>query len=185
LHSEENVKIRRVVTGHDASGKAVFASDSEVDAIVSPLMPGCEFHRMWSLDEAPTFPDEGVETPGTAWYPPVGGVRFAFFTLPPADTTPPPPDDLDFPAVLADIERQMPGILAPLDPNDPGMHKTDTVDFEVVVSGELWLELDDGVATLLKPGDTVVQNGTRHRWTNKGATPAVLALFLTGAKRAG
>ena len=47
------------------------------------------------------------------------------------------------------------------------------------------LELDDGVERVLRPGDTVVQNGTRHRWGNRGTEPAVLAVFITGARRAG
>jgi len=61
------------------------------------------------------------------------------------------------------------------------MHTTDTIDFEVVLSGEVVLELDDGVEKVLRVGDTVVQNGTRHRWSNRGSVPAVLAVILLGA----
>ena len=61
------------------------------------------------------------------------------------------------------------------------MHTTPTVDFEVVVSGRVVLELDDGAKVELGPGDTVVQNGTRHRWSNPGTEPATLAAFLIGA----
>ena len=52
----------------------------------------------------------------------------------------------------------------------PGMHTTATIDFEVVLDGEIWLELDDGVEVHLRAGDTVVQNGTRHAWRNHGDT---------------
>jgi quercetin dioxygenase-like cupin family protein len=62
------------------------------------------------------------------------------------------------------------------------MHTTPTIDFEVVLSGEVVLELDDGAEVTLRPGDTVVQNGTRHRWRNSGAEPAVLAVFIAGAR---
>jgi hypothetical protein len=93
------MRVRRVVTGHDASGKAVVASDTEVDGIRPAL------------------------TPGT----------------------------------------------------------TDTIDFEVVLYGEVWLELDDGVEVHLRAGDTVVQNGTRHAWRNHGDTTARLAVFIVGA----
>jgi quercetin dioxygenase-like cupin family protein len=55
----------------------------------------------------------------------------------------------------------------------------------VVLSGELILELDDGVETVLRPGDTAVKNGTRHRWGNRGAEPAVMAVFMVGTHRAG
>ena len=75
----------------------------------------------------------------------------------------------------------MPGLAAYLEPDAPGMHTTDTIDFEVVLEGEVWLELDDGVEVHLRPGDTVVQNGTRHAWRNHGDTTARLAVFLIGA----
>jgi quercetin dioxygenase-like cupin family protein len=65
------------------------------------------------------------------------------------------------------------------------MHTTDTIDFEYVVSGEVWLELDDGVEVKLSAGDTLVQNGTRHAWRNKSAEPCALVVFLVGAHRAG
>jgi quercetin dioxygenase-like cupin family protein len=63
----------------------------------------------------------------------------------------------------------------------PGMHTTATVDFEVVLSGSATLELDDGAMVTLHAGDTVVQNGTRHRWANPGDVPVVIAVFLVGA----
>ena len=56
------------------------------------------------------------------------------------------------------------------------MHTTDTVDFDVVVSGEIWLELDDGAEVKLEAGDCVVQNGTRHSWHNRSSEPCVLAV---------
>jgi mannose-6-phosphate isomerase-like protein (cupin superfamily) len=65
----------------------------------------------------------------------------------------------------------------------PGMHTTDSVDFDVVVFGEVVLELDDGVEALLKPGDCVVQNGTRHAWHNRSAEKCMLVSCLIGAER--
>ena len=61
------------------------------------------------------------------------------------------------------------------------MHTTSTIDFEVVLSGEVVLKLHDGATVHLRPGDTVVQNGTRHRWSNPGTEPATLVVFLVGA----
>jgi mannose-6-phosphate isomerase-like protein (cupin superfamily) len=113
----------------------------------------------------------------------VGGYRFGLLTVPPA--TVPAPADLDIQAGLAEMEEKLPGLPAYVEPDNPGMHTTDTIDFEVVLSGEVILELDDGVEKVLRPGDTVVQNGTRHRWANRGTEPAVLAVFLIGAHRAG
>ena len=77
-----------------------------------------------------------------------------------------------------------PGLLRYMDPSDPGMHATDTIDFEVVLEGTVILELDDGAEVTLNPGDTVVQNGTRHRWENPDNKPARMALFICGANHA-
>ena len=63
------------------------------------------------------------------------------------------------------------------------MHTTDTVDFDVIVSGEVYLELDDAAEVLLKKGDCVVQNGTRHAWRNRSRQPCVIAVTLVGAER--
>ena len=176
------MEVRRVVTGHTTDGKSVFVSDEMVAPTAPALMPGLEFHRLWSGDAAPTFPDNGTQPPPGAYFPPVGGFRFGFFTLPPSGQ-PGPPTDIDVSAALADLERDLPGLMAHMEPDEPGMHTTDTVDFEVVLSGQVVLELDDGAERVLRPGDTVVQNGTRHRWSNRGAEPAVLAVFIAGAHR--
>lgn len=172
--------VRRVVTGHDADGKAVFASDEEVEPVVLDLLPGSEFHRLWGGDETPRFPDDGSHPSATSYFPPVGGFRFGLFTIPP-DGGAGAPADLDIEAALAQLEEELPGLAGHLEIDDPGMHTTATIDFEVVLSGTATLELDDGAKVDLRPGDTVVQNGTRHRWSNSGDEPAVLALFITGA----
>jgi uncharacterized cupin superfamily protein len=69
------------------------------------------------------------------------------------------------------------------DGDEPGMHRTDSTDFGVVLSGNVVLELDDGVELSLSPGDVVVQNGTRHRWRVVGGVPATVAAFIIGAHR--
>jgi mannose-6-phosphate isomerase-like protein (cupin superfamily) len=176
------MKVRRVVTGHDANGKAVFASDVEVDPLTVSLLPGAEFHRLWGGDQPPTFPDDGAPPAQPAYFPPVGGYRFGFFTLPPESSQ--ESGALDVQAAMAEMEEKLPGLTSYMEADNPGMHTTDTIDFEVVLSGQVVLELDDGAETVLRPGDTVVQNGTRHRWANRGSEPAVLAVFITGAHRA-
>ncbi len=136
--------VRRVVTGHTPEGKAVVSSDTEVDQEEW-------FNYLWRTDHIPTFPDDGAPSPAPDFFPPLYGIRFGIFTLPP-DTT-------------------------------AGMHISDTIDFEYIISGEMWLELDDGVEILLKPGDTVVQNGTIHAWHNRGSEPCRLVYWMTGAHR--
>ena len=176
------MKVRRVVTGHGIRDRSVFASDDEVEPITSPLMPGLEFHWLWGGDETPTFPDSGAMPARTTYFPPAGGYRFGFFTLPPTGQPPPPPN-LDVPAAVAELEARLPGFRGHFESKNPERHTTDTIDLAVVLSGRVVLELDDGAERELHPGDTVIQNGTRHRWHNPGDVPAVIAVFLAGAIR--
>jgi mannose-6-phosphate isomerase-like protein (cupin superfamily) len=168
--------VRRVVTGHDESGKSVFVSDEKV----APL-PQTGFHRLWGGDETPQFPDDGTLPGHHMYFPPIGGFRFGMFALPPESTA---GSDIDATASLADLEDEVPGLLRYMDPSEPGMHTTDTIDFEVVLEGTVALELDDGAEVRLNAGDTVVQNGTRHRWKNQGDTTARIAVFMCGASHA-
>jgi hypothetical protein len=174
------MEVRLVVTGHDSSGKAVFVSDSSVAPVVPDLLPGNEFHRLWGGDLTPRFPDDGAQPEAVQYFPSVGGFRFGLFTIPPDGGAGAPPD-LDFEAAMAEVEEKLPGLAGHMEPADPGMHTTATIDFEVVLQGSVGLELDDGAKVTLGVVDTVVQNGTRHRWSNAGTEPAVLAVFICGA----
>ena len=175
------MKIRRVVTGHTPAGKATVAGDTEVDAVTIALAPGTEFHRLWGADAPPTFPDDGSPHPFPTYFPPVGGFRFGLFTIPPKSMTPSAP--LDPEGALKEVEEKLPGLIAHMEQDNPGMHTTNTIDFEYVISGEVWLELDNGVEVHLREGDTVVQNGTRHAWRNKGSKPCRMVAMLVGAYR--
>jgi len=175
------MKVRRVVTGHTPEGKAIIASDAEVDAITPALTPGAEYHRLWGADETPAFPDDGSPRPFPVYFPPVGGFRFGLFTVPPQSVK--LPEQFDYAAAFQEYEEKLPGLLATTEPDHPGMHTSDTIDFEYVISGEVWLELDDGVEVHLRPGDTVIQNGTRHAWRNKGPETCRMVVCLIGAHR--
>ncbi len=172
--------VRRVVTGHDAAGKAVFVDDELVEPVTISLVPGMEFHRLWAADEPCTFPDDGSNPAAARYFPPVGGFRFGFFNVPP-DDRPELPADLDITAALTELETKLPGLAEYTEADNPGMHTTATVDYGVVISGQAILELDDGVTVTLNPGDSYIQNGTRHRWSNSGDVPAVIAVTLVGA----
>jgi mannose-6-phosphate isomerase-like protein (cupin superfamily) len=173
--------IRRVVTGHDKDGKAIVVDDELVAPVVLSLVPGNEFHRLWGADSVRSFPDDGSPPEFPDYFPPVNGFRFGFFTIPP-DGGAGAPADLDLDAALAEFEEKLPGMGRYLDHEEPGMHTTATVDYGVVISGQATLELDDGVKVVLNPGDSYIQNGTRHRWSNTGDVPAVMAITLIGAQ---
>ncbi len=171
--------IRRVVTGHDKDGNAVFASDEEVEPITSDLVPGMEFFRLWGSDEMRRFPDDGSHPSAPAYFPLRGGFRFGLFTVPPDSTV--MIEDVDFEAAFGEIEAKLPGMMAHMEPDAPGMHTTASVDYEYVVSGKVVLELDDGATRELSAGDTVIQNGTRHAWRNPYDEPCLLVVVLVGA----
>lgn len=103
-------------------------------------------------------------------------------TIAPGELTPSP--NLDVTAAWEELERQAPGAAAAMEPDAPGMHTTDTLDYILVVAGEVTLELDDGDQTVLRAGDVVVQNGTRHAWRNHGVEPCTIVGVAVGAERA-
>ena len=175
------MNVRRVVTGQTAEGKSVFVSDEQVAPVTLSQITGPEFHRLWGEDRTPALPTDGTPPPQPTYFPPAGGFRVGFFTLPPANQ--PIPPDLDVAAMFAEMADKLPGMAEVMEPDHPGMHTTDTVDLDLVISGEVFLELDDGAEVRLGPGDCVVQNGTRHAWHNRSDQPAVLFVALIGAYR--
>ncbi|MCR6482728.1 cupin domain-containing protein [Amycolatopsis sp. OK19-0408] len=173
--------VRRVVTGQDTEGKARVVDDRAVEPITSALLPGCAAYRLWGRDDQPTLPDAGTPPRAEAYYPPPGGSRFMINTIAPGELVPPP--GLDEATALAELERLMPGAMAATEPGTAGMHTTDSLDYVMVVSGEVTLELDDGERTTVRAGDVVVQNGTRHAWHNHGTEPCTIVGVAVGADR--
>ena len=173
--------IRCVVTGQNESGKSVIVRNTSIKPVSAALFPGYEFHRVWGSDSSPQLPSDGTPPAQPRYFPPKNGFRFGFFTLPP-DTSA-RADQIDTASALEEVQQKLPGLLDVVERDHPGMLTTDTVDFDVVISGEVILELDDGVEVLLKPGDCVIQNGTRHAWHNRSSDKCVIAVTLLGAKR--
>jgi quercetin dioxygenase-like cupin family protein len=143
---------RRVVTGHDQVGKSVFLSDGPPP--VSRTAPdGASFHELWSTPAAPA--------PLTATEPD------------PADgpvAVPPPAH-----GTKIRINWFPPGLVSPV-------HRTESVDYGIVIDGEVVLVLDDGAETTVYPGDVVIQRGTSHRWENRGGRPAQMVFVLVDAE---
>ena len=173
--------MRRVVTGMTPAGKSVFVSDGEVPPITLAMMPGGDQYRIWGADETVQLPLDGSPPRAVDFFPGAEGFRFGFFTVPPAGVA--PPSDLDMDAALAEANEKLPGALEFMEADNPGMHTTNTVDFILVLSGEISLELDDGQTVQLRTGDCVVQNGTRHAWRNTTSAPCFMAYAVVGARR--
>ena len=160
------MKVRTVVTGHDAKGRAVFVRDEQVDGTPIPSLGELAF--LWNADEPATYPNAGNNPAAPGIFPPVGGIRFIMTTYSP-----------EFNVVAPEPTPEM----HVEDGDELGMHRTDTTDFGILLSGKIVVELDDSAEVLLSPGDVVVQNGTRHRWRVVGDVPATMAVFIIGAHR--
>jgi mannose-6-phosphate isomerase-like protein (cupin superfamily) len=170
-----------VVTGQNESGKSVIISNTPIEPVRLALLPGYEFHRIWGSDSIPELPSDGTAPLQPRYFPPKSGFRFGFFIIPPDTTT--SVDQIGTASALEEIQQKLPGMIDVLEPDHPGMHTTDTVDFDVIVSGEVYLELDDGAEVLLKAGECVIQNGTRHAWHNRSSEKCVIAVAIVGAER--
>ena len=143
------LNLRRVVTGHDANGRAVVKIDEVSKNLVSSR-PGSTACVDWTTESFPVNntgdADEGLRKVGTT---------------------------LNNGTVFRVVEFA-PGVA-------PRVHRTDSIDYAVVMSGEIDMELDDSVVHL-KAGDVLVQRGTIHNWVNRGTQPCVIAFILIDAK---
>jgi len=175
--------IRRIVTGHDGRGRTVVALDGtppRSDAY--KRIPGLISRLVWATEATPKLPFGGVDPtpPVSSFVPARGETRLLVVTFPPDSVFLAP--DFDPAAAAAENLALSPGLAERFEPD--GMHTTDTVDYGIVLDGEIWLELDDDHTERLRQHDVVVQNGTRHAWRNKTDRPATLAFVLIGAQRA-
>jgi quercetin dioxygenase-like cupin family protein len=143
------LRVRRVITGHDASGKAIVKID-EVAPHVFTGRPGATGVNIWTTVGFPV--DNGGEDDA--------GLRPVGTTLPGG--------------TIFRVLEFAPGLAA-------RNHRTDSIDYIVVISGEIDMELDDSVVHL-QAGDVMVQRGTIHNWVNRGTSPCVLAVILIAAK---
>jgi len=177
--------IRRVVTGHDSNGRSVLLSDGATPrTVVFQSIPGHAFAQVWTTPPSPVLQAGGADpTEGQlSLLPAPGETSFLIVTFPPDSTMSAP--GFDPAAAGEECVARMPDLAGTFEPDCPGMHRTDTMDYAIVLSGEVWLEVDDGNETLLRPTDVVVQQGTRHAWRNKTEAPAIVAFFMVGAHRA-
>jgi quercetin dioxygenase-like cupin family protein len=175
--------IHRVVTGHDAQGKARVVSDGPLPAVIElQAIPGTVFHEVWSTHASPAPVDNGADptTGPLTLPPPKGGTRLRFVDI--------PPDSPEFLAhgaarmkqAFSQIGDEQASTVKPDSPH-PLMHRTESVDYGVVIEGELTLVLDEG-EVLLKPGSVVVQRGTNHAWANRSGKPCRMLFVLVDGR---
>jgi quercetin dioxygenase-like cupin family protein len=174
-------EIRRVVTGVTAEGNSVVVSDDGVPPTAIRLIQGVEFYLMWGTEDG--VPAVGPQDPTPhvqPFFPGPGGTRLQFVRLMPAEVH---EQAAPIEELLAEAEATFHGMVSAFEPGRPGVHTTDSVDYGIVVDGDVHMELDGGVEVPLSAGDVVVQRGARHAWHNYGDKPALLMFAMIGARR--
>ena len=171
--------IHRVVTGHDAQGNAVVTSDGALPSVIElAAIPGTVFHEVWNTDATPVRVDNAPDpTDGPLVLPPPsGGTRLRFVDI--------PPDTADYlahgaermHAAFSEIGDAGASTVKANSPH-PLMHRTESIDYGVVIAGELTLVLDDSEVQL-QPGSVVIQRGTNHAWANRSHQPCRMLFVL-------
>lgn len=171
--------IVRTVTGHDSEGKAVVRSHGPLPTVAEiSAIAGTVFHEVWSTTGTPAPVDDGPDpTIGPLQLkPPPGGTRIRFVDI--------PPDTEDFlrhgaqrmQAAFSQIGDAAASTVGAHSPH-PLMHRTESVDYGIVIEGELTLVLDDSEVAL-RPGSVVIQRGTNHAWANRSGRPCRMLFIL-------
>lgn len=168
--------VRRVVTGHTPEGRSTIIMDEAAPQVSPGATPDAGSTVLWVTDSAPASnagsadaAPAGVRNP----VPPAarGGTIFRIVDFPPSARGQAAPAAA-LPGVHHDESHSA---------RHPGFHKTDTVDYALVLEGEVWAILDEA-ETLLKPGDVLIQRGTYHAWDNRSQDVCRIAFILIDAE---
>lgn len=171
---------RRIVTGHDKSGKSVVAMNAVLKPAIERPEIGVAFYELWNTAGSPVSIDNGRDPTDRKLQisPPAQGsiIRFVDFG----------PRQADAPAMTKEMAQAAFALVGSAehstwkpDSPHPMMHRTESVDYGIVLEGEMTLILDDGSRTDLNPGDVVVQRGTDHAWENRSTiNPARMCFIL-------
>ena len=170
--------IRRVVTGLDADNKAVVLFDSRMPLQAGPL--GLQATNLWVTNSYPlgfSFKEDTSSIP-VGVSPLDNGTKFRVVEFPPLD--PATESKMEPGGLMKAVGPVAPARGRPV--TRPLMHRTRSVDYAVVLSGEIDMVLDDS-AVHLKPGDTIVQQATNHAWVNHGTETCRILFVLMDSKQ--
>lgn len=174
--------MRRIVTANNAKGESYIVSDgiSNIDIPMPEIDARFKFYNLWTTDSMPVV-NQGIDPVVDGYVsttPPANGSMFRIVNYPPEQIL---LDKINKMSIqeLKDFENKI-GIKLSLDDKHPLMHWTKSIDFGIVLSGEIFLVLDEQ-EILLKPMDTVIQRGTSHAWSNRSDNDCVMAYVLLDA----
>ena len=172
--------MKRVVTGFDGKGTSIFISQDDPE--VTYENESFRWIELWNTypdDTLPIDPPCGPkrEAVNDSVFPSVGKSIFRIIEFSPNTFDPSKLEEQE----LERLKSSLPGLMGHLEADDPGMHATGSIDYGVIISGKITLELDDGEVTELGPGDVWIQNGTRHAW--RVLEKCTMAVVLVGVER--
>jgi hypothetical protein len=172
--------VRRVVTGHDAAGRSTFVADAPSPHVFQRSPGSAIVTELWETTGTPADNRDNADAIDRSFRlpPPKNGSVFRIIEY--------PPDKLRLGALdrersTADDGSGRHAALTQGNVRHPGFHKTSSVDYAIVLAGEIYALMDDG-EVLLKTGDVLIQRGTNHAWSNRTDEPAVLAFVLIDAE---
>ena len=175
--------IRRVVTGHDRRGNAIVCSDGALSTVRElDIIPGTVFHEVWSTHGAPALIDNGADptTGALVLTPPRDGTRIRFVDIPPETHEFHARDVHSVEEAFGQIGAAGASTAGARAPH-PLMHRTESIDYGIVIDGEIVLVLDDEEVEL-EPGNVVIQRGTNHAWANRGERPCRMLFILVDGR---
>ena len=171
-------RVRRVLTGHDAEGRSTFIADGHAPNVKEmPSFPGLALTDLWETKGAPASNAGDADAADRPVHlePPKNGTLIRIVEFPPDNTRPPDSDShAGFKAIGAGHAQDRKS-------SDPMMHRTQTVDYIIVLKGEIYAIMETG-EKLLKAGDILIQRGTMHSWSVRTSEPCIVAAVLVSAK---
>ena len=174
-------RVRRVLTGHDAEGRSTFVADGEAPNVKEMAsMPGLALTDLWETTGAPASNagEKDAAARPVRLEPPRNGTILRIVEFPPDSAW---RESADAKAAFKSIGA---GHAKDKASSDPMMHKTSTVDYIIVLKGEIYAIMETG-ETLRRAGDILVQRGTNHSWSVRGNEPCIVAAILVSAKPVG
>jgi hypothetical protein len=171
---------RRIVTGHDSAGRAIIQSDAPPERVKVLANNGPVFYEVWNTRETPVRIDRASGEPPEAQLtlaPPTGGTRIRVLDIPPETEEMKSIDPAKAREHFAEIGAASASTHAGSSTRHPYMHRTESVDYGIVLEGEITLILDEG-ETVARAGDIVIQRGTNHGWANRSGKNCRIAFIL-------
>lgn len=177
-----------LVIGNDSNNQSTVYSSSDIDVDNYFIyQPGFSVEVFW---RTPAYSCVGntFSTPNynvNSILPDVTGTSAMIVTFPPVINAEPSPTSplIDLENIIKEVNERLPGLAETFESEPPGYHLTNTIDYVMLLEGELTLFLDNDKHVELKPGNIVVQNGTRHAWVNNSNKPARLLVIMLGVER--